>query len=134
MKHWRYLAGAIAVALLATGCAVKKNTDVGVSAGQGVTDKVIKLGVLTDRTGAFAGLAKAVEQGRLLYWKDRNAKGGVCGRQVEFVVKDHGYNAQQAVTAYAQVKDEVLALDELLGSPMIAALLPTLANDKMLSM
>lgn len=132
------LTGALAVALLLTGCSTKQNSTDGpggnAPTGPGVTDKVIKLGVLTDRTGAFASAGKALEQGRLLFWKERNTKGGVCGRQVEFVVKDHGYNPQQAVTAYAQVKDEVLALDELLGSPIIAALLPDLATDKMLSL
>ena len=64
----------------------------------------------------------------------RTPQGGVCDRKVEFVVKDHGYNAQNAVTAYAQIKDEVLALDELLGSPMIAGLLPDLEADQMLTM
>jgi len=132
------LSGSLAVALLITGCATKKNPTGttpggGLATGPGVTENVIKLGVLTDRTGPFAGAAKALEQGRLLFWNDRNAKGGVCSRKVEFVVKDHGYNPQQAVTAYAQIKDEVLALDELLGSPMIAALLPELAQDEMIS-
>jgi ABC-type branched-subunit amino acid transport system substrate-binding protein len=134
MHYRRILAGTLALAFLAAGCANKKQPAAGLVGGPGVTEKTITLGVLTDRTGAFAGAGKALEQGRLLFWKDRNAKGGVCGRQVEFLVKDHGYNAQQAVTAYAQVKDEVLALDELLGSPMIAALSPSLASDKMISL
>ncbi|NBM18568.1 ABC transporter substrate-binding protein [Streptomyces sp. GC420] len=102
--------------------------------GPGVTDKTIKLGVLTDQTGVFAGAAKAGNQGRELFWDEKNAEGGVCGRKVEFVVKDHGYQTQQAVSGYAQIKDEVLALDELLGSPMIAALLPTLESDEMLTL
>ena len=128
-------------ALLLSGCATKAN-DTGETAGsggqpatgQGVTDQVIKLGVISDRTGVFAAAGKAVEQGRQLFWDEQNAAGGVCGRKVEFVVKDHGYNAQNALTAYAQVKDDVLALDELLGSPMIAGLLPNLEADQMLTM
>ena len=58
----------------------------------------------------------------------------MCDRTVEFVVKDHGYNAQNAVTAYAGMQDDVLALDELLGSPMIAALRPTIDQDQVLTM
>jgi ABC-type branched-subunit amino acid transport system substrate-binding protein len=133
------MAGIVAVLLFTTACSTKKNTEgtAGggkLAAGQGVTDTTIKLGVLSDRTGAFAAAGKGLEQGRLLYWEKKNASGGVCGRKVEFVVKDHGYNAQNAVTAYSQVKDDVLALDELLGSPMIASLLPNLLADQMLAL
>jgi len=128
----------LAVVLLAAGCSTKADepTKAGgeLATGQGVTGQAIKLGVLTDRTGPFAAAGKALEQGRRLFWDAKNSQGGVCGRQVEFVVKDHGYNAQNAVTAYAQIKDEVLALDELLGSPMIAGLLPDLEADQMLTM
>jgi ABC-type branched-subunit amino acid transport system substrate-binding protein len=127
----------VAALALAAGCSTKAEPAGGggtLATGQGVTDKAIKLGVLTDRTGVFAAAGKSAEQGRNLFWDDKNAQGGVCGRQVEFVVKDHGYNAQNAVTAYAQIKDDVLALDELLGSPMIAGLLPSLQSDQMLTM
>lgn len=140
----RVLPAALAVAVLAgtvlaAGCSTKSgaqptDTGGGLATGPGVTGEVIKLGVLTDRTGPFAAAGKAAEQGRTLFWADKNANGGVCGRRVEFVVKDHGYNAQHAVTAYSQVKNDVLGLAELLGSPMIAALLPSLQTDQMLTM
>jgi ABC-type branched-subunit amino acid transport system substrate-binding protein len=133
----RLLAGAAALILLTAACSTKANDAAAAgdtATGPGVTEKTIKLGVLTDRTGAFAAAGKSLEQGRHLYWEKKNAAGGVCGRQVEFVVKDHGYNAQTAVTAYSQVRTEVLAMDELLGSPMIASLLPNLVNDQMLTL
>ncbi len=132
------MAGALAIALLLTGCSKKaapaSTGNDQLAIGQGVTESTIKLGVLTDRTGPSAGLGKNIEQGRTLFWDKKNADGGVCKRKVEFVVKDHGYNAQHAVTAYAQVKDEVLALGELLGSPMIAGLTQDLQTDNMLTM
>jgi len=128
------LVAVTAAALVLSACSVKSTGATGdPSTGTGVTATSIKLGVLTDRTGVFAGAGKGVEQGRDLFWRSKNDAGGVCGRKVEFVVKDHGYNAQQAVSAYAQLKGEVLALDELLGSPMIAALLSNLENDEMLT-
>jgi ABC-type branched-subunit amino acid transport system substrate-binding protein len=136
-RHVRVLpAAALTLALLAAACSTKaeESTEGAGTTAPGVTPEVIKLGVLTDRTGPFAPASIAAEQGRNLFWDAKNADGGVCDRKVEFVVKDHGYNAQNAVTAYAQVKDEVLALDELLGSPMIAGLLPDLEADKMLTM
>src|SRR2546430_13040138 len=122
------LAAGLVAVLAATGCSTKAvdtsaSTGTGgkLAVGPGVTDTTIKLGVLTDRTGPYAGLGKAVEQGRTLFWDDKNSKGGICRRKVQFVLKDHGYNPQNAVTAYSAVKDDVLALHRLLSPPGNAA-------------
>jgi ABC-type branched-subunit amino acid transport system substrate-binding protein len=48
---------------------------------------------------------------------------------VEFTTSDHGYNAQNATSLYADMQPDVLAFAELLGSPMIAALLPAVGQD-----
>ena len=130
--------GVLAVALVAAaGCATTKPSGSAPAAGAkletgpGVSDTTITLGVLTDRTGPFAGAGKGIEIGRTLFWDAQNAKGGVCDRKVAFTLKDHAYKTDQAVTTYAQIKDNVLALDELLGSPEIAALSDTIKEDKM---
>jgi ABC-type branched-subunit amino acid transport system substrate-binding protein len=134
------LSGVFAAALLASGCATTKPSDspssmgTKLETGPGVTATTITLGVLTDRTGPFAGAGKGLELGRMLFWNAQNAKGGVCDRKVEFMLKDHAYKTDQAVTTYSQIKDSVLALDELLGSPEIAALADTIKEDKMLTL
>jgi ABC-type branched-subunit amino acid transport system substrate-binding protein len=134
------VSGAFAVALLTAGCAQTKPSPASsapgstVETGPGVTDTSITLGVLTDRTGPFAGAGKGIELGRKLFWDGQNAQGGVCNRKVEFSLKDHAYKTDQAVTAYAALKDNVLALDELLGSPEIAALSDSIKEDKMPTM
>jgi ABC-type branched-subunit amino acid transport system substrate-binding protein len=102
--------------------------------GPGVTDDTITLGVLTDQSGPFAGASQGIAQGRQLFWDARNADGGVCDRTVEFTVSDHAYNAQNATTLYADMQPGVLAFDELLGSPMIDALLPSIDQDEVLTM
>jgi ABC-type branched-subunit amino acid transport system substrate-binding protein len=102
--------------------------------GPGVTDDTITLGVLTDQSGPFAGASKGIAQGRQLFWDARNADGGVCDRTVDFTVSDHGYNAQNATTLYADMEPNVLAFDELLGSPMIDALRPSIDRDGVLTM
>lgn len=102
--------------------------------GPGVTDDTIALGVLTDQSGPFAGASKGIAQGRQLFWDARNADGGVCDRSVEFTVSDHAYNAQNATTLYADMQPGVLAFDELLGSPMIDALRPSIDRDEVLTM
>jgi ABC-type branched-subunit amino acid transport system substrate-binding protein len=127
------LAGAAACSTKAVDTSPSAGASTKLATGPGVTDTTIKLGVLTDRTGPYAGLGKAVEQGRTLFWEVKNNQGGICGRKVELVLKDHGYNPQNAVTAYASIKDDVLALHELLGSPEIAALLDNIKSDEMLT-
>lgn len=104
-----------------------------IKAGPGVKPKQITLGVLTDLSGTFAVLGQALTQGQQAYWKEQNAKGGVCGRQVKLIVKDHGYDPQRAVTLYRDLGPNVLALQQLLGSPVTAALLPQLERDSMYS-
>ncbi len=101
--------------------------------GPGVTADTITLGVLTDMTGSFAGLGKTISQGNQLFWRDQNRAGGVCARHVDLLVKDHGYSVQNAVGLYAQVRDKVLAFQQLLGSPETAALLNKIAIDGVLT-
>jgi ABC-type branched-subunit amino acid transport system substrate-binding protein len=100
--------------------------------GPGVTNKEITLGLLTDLSGVFAALGKPIGQGTQLFWDQQNAEGGVCDRTVKLVVKDHGYDPQKAVVQYRELSD-VAALQQLLGSSITAAPLPSLKNDSMLS-
>ncbi|MGH3436414.1 MAG: ABC transporter substrate-binding protein [Sciscionella sp.] len=128
-----------ALAVTATACSTKgsggggSSESGGVKTGRGVTAKTINLGVLTDLHGEFAVGGTTGTLGNQLFWNDANAKGGICGRQVKLTVKDHGYDVQQAVTEYAQIKDNVLALQQLLGSPMTASLSPQLKAQQMLA-
>jgi ABC-type branched-subunit amino acid transport system substrate-binding protein len=104
-----------------------------IKTGPGVTEKEISLGLLTDLSGVFAPLAKPIVQGTQEYWKQQNASGGACNRTIKLVVKDHGYDPQKAVVQYRELSD-VAGLQQLLGSPITAALLPTLKSDSMLSL
>jgi ABC-type branched-subunit amino acid transport system substrate-binding protein len=105
-----------------------------IKAGPGVTATTIKLGALTDLSGVFAPLAEPLTQANQLYWKQRNANGGVCQRKVELEIKDHGYDPQKAVVQYRDFSGDILALQQLLGSPITAALLPTMTDDQMLAL
>lgn len=142
MNRTRNLPRAIAVcgvvaALAMSACSTKAKggsdttSSGGVKTGPGVTDSTITLGVLTDLTGVFAVLGKTVTQGAQLYFNDLNKAGGICGRDVKLVIKDDGYDVQRAVTAYAGMKDSVLGMEQLLGSPINAALKQNIESDKM---
>jgi ABC-type branched-subunit amino acid transport system substrate-binding protein len=106
----------------------------GIKSGPGVTDKTITLGVLTDLSATFAPLAIPLTKANQMYWKQRNALGGVCGRKVNLIVDDHGYDPQKAVVQYRDLSPKVAGLQQLLGSPITAALLPTLKSDSMISL
>jgi ABC-type branched-subunit amino acid transport system substrate-binding protein len=145
-RSTKSLAGSVLVCLLLValaGCGSKgqsNNASSGgggsgaVKTGPGITSKTITLGVLTDLSGVFAPLGKPTMEANQLFWKEKNAQGGVCGRTVNLVVKDHGYDPQKAVVQYRDLSSQVAGLQQLLGSPITAALLPTLKSDQMVSL
>ncbi|SFF74700.1 ABC transporter substrate-binding protein [Blastococcus tunisiensis] len=102
-----------------------------VETGSGVTDDTITVGMLTDLSGPFAaGAAVQVTQTQAFY--DRlNEEGGVCGRDVEVEVQDHGYDPQRAVSLYRSMAPNIVALQQVLGGPTSAAVLPLAEADGM---
>ncbi|MFI5908369.1 ABC transporter substrate-binding protein [Dactylosporangium sp. NPDC051541] len=134
--------GLLAVAVTVTigvtlsGCSGKANTPSSGPTGEiktdvGVSGNRISLGVLTDLTGQFAPLATELTNAEKLYWEERNTAGGVCGDrfQVDLDVRDHGYNVQTAVSLYASMKTKSLVFEQILGSPMNAALSADIQKD-----
>ncbi|MDQ3454512.1 MAG: ABC transporter substrate-binding protein, partial [Actinomycetota bacterium] len=99
----------------------------------GVTDDTITLGILTDLTGPFAALSTAIVQGNQLVYNQVNADGGICDRQIELIIEDHGYDVQRAVQLYAEVAPEVVGMTQLIGSPMTTALLENITEDQMVT-
>ncbi|MCZ2825629.1 MULTISPECIES: ABC transporter substrate-binding protein [unclassified Modestobacter] len=100
-----------------------------VTTGSGVTDSEITVGMLTDLSGPFAaGAAVQVTQTNA-YWDQVNADGGVCDRDVVVDVQDHGYDPQRAVTLYRSMAPDVIALQQVLGGPTSAAVLPLAEQD-----
>lgn len=131
-----WLVVVLCLVLLLASCGKAKSggggTAGGVKTGPGVTASAIKLGVLTDLSAVFAPLGKSLVQGTQLYWNQQNQAGGVCGRKVELTIKDHGYDPQKAVGLYRAMAPDVLALQTLLGSPVVTALKPTIDQDNIL--
>ncbi|MCX5415143.1 ABC transporter substrate-binding protein [Streptomyces sp. NBC_00059] len=122
--------GAVAAALTLTlvGCSEKaKSSDDGaadkngVKAGEGVTDSKITLGALTDMTGVYASLGKSVTQAQQLWVEETNKAGGICDRDIELTVRDHGYDPQKAIGAYTELEPNVLGFTQFIGSPFVSA-------------
>lgn len=124
------IVGVLVAVLSLTGCGTKASKSGGSSA-PGVTKDTITLGVLTDLSGVFAVLGKTVTQGAKLYYNDLNANGGVCGRKVKLMIKDDGYDVQKAVGIYSDLEPKVLGMEQLLGSPINAALKQNVESDQM---
>lgn len=123
--------------LAATACTTTAPTASGgggggggqVKTAGGVTDSTISLGMLTDLSGPFAaGAAVQVAQTNG-YWDQVNTQGGVCGRQVQVQVQDHGYDPQKAVALYRSMAPDVVALQQVLGGPTSSAVLPLAQQD-----
>lgn len=127
-------------ALALTACGTRSDDD---SAGQGadgvktdfgVTDDTITLGVLSDFSVVYGPLAKTVFAGNQIWAQEVNADGGICGRNVELVAEEQKMDTQLAATQYSAMREDVLGLIQLLGSPVISSLLPQITADSMPTM
>ncbi len=138
----------VAIVLAVTACSTRADDSGGGSGGGdgdgggsdadvltdfGVTDDTINLGILTDLTGPFASLSTGIVQGNQLVYDTINEEGGICGRQIELDIQNHGYDVQQAVQLYNQVAPNVLGITQLIGSPMTTALLDQITTDEMVT-
>ena len=93
----------------------------------------IYLGVLSDLSeGPFAALATVITEAQRNYWKKVNESGGISGYEVDLETntKDTKYQAAEHAAAYQQIKGNILALAQTLGTVNTAAILPDMdAND-----
>ncbi|MCP1336947.1 ABC transporter substrate-binding protein [Futiania mangrovi] len=86
---------------------------------RGVTDTEVRVGGAHDMSGIFAGFSVPAVKAAQLYFDELNAKGGVHGRQIRYIVEDHGYQVPKAVQAVNKLvnRDEVFAMLLSLGTP-----------------
>ncbi|MDX2705673.1 ABC transporter substrate-binding protein [Streptomyces sp. PA03-6a] len=105
----------------------------GVKTGPGITDSTITLGVLTDLSGPYGPLGRSVLQAEKLYVDQVNAEGGVCGRKLKLLVRDHGYDVDTAIVHYGEMEPKIAAMPGLLGSTIINALLDSIEVDDVMT-
>ena len=109
MKHFKTLLTATALAALATGAAAET---------RGVTDSEIRIGGAHDLSGVFAAVSTPAVNGANLYIDQVNANGGVHGRQIRYIVEDHGFQLPRATQAWNKLveRDQVFAMLLNLGT------------------
>ena len=92
------------------------NSDSGFRGGPGVTQDKIFLGVLSDLSGPFASGGKNVTEGNQLFVDKVNSQGGICGRKVELIVRDHAFDTEKGKKEYLSLEPEVLGFVQLVGA------------------
>lgn len=101
----------------------------------GFDGETIRVGALTPTSGVVEIIGTPLTAGNLAYIDYVNEElGGVAGQYpIEVVIEDTAYNPTQASSAYAAVSDDVVMLIQLLGTPIVDALLPDLIDDGMVA-
>lgn len=97
----------------------------------GFDGTTIRLGVITPTSGPAAVIGNPLTAGNEAYWEYVNEElGGVAGKYpVELVIEDSAYDAPTAVQKYNQIKGDVVMLNQLLGTPIVNAVLEQLDTD-----
>lgn len=103
-----------------TACAAALGLGVAAQAQtRGVTEDEVVIGSVNDLSGVFAAVGVPAVNGANMYFDMINEDGGVHGREVRFIVEDHGYQLPRATQAYNKLinRDEVFAMLLSLGTP-----------------
>lgn len=121
MKQTKTLLAAAAMASLAAAAGAQT---------RGVTDTEIVIGGAHDLSGVFAAVSTPAVAGANLYFDMVNANGGVHGRQIRYIVEDHGYQLPRATQAFNKLieRDNVFAMLLNLGTPHNLAHYPLMAE------
>ncbi len=92
---------------------------------QGIADTEIVLGTHTSLTGPVAPWGVGSTNGFRMRFEEENAKGGIHGRKIRYIVEDHGYQVPRAVQAGTKllVSDKIFLMVGALGTPMNNAVL-----------
>jgi branched-chain amino acid transport system substrate-binding protein len=98
--------GAASQAPSASGPAASAPASGGASPSGSATGDVLQIGYVGVQSGEFAEFGKFTLQGAQLALDDWNAKGGVNGRQVEFLVEDDKFDPNQALIVIQKLLDQ----------------------------
>jgi ABC-type branched-subunit amino acid transport system substrate-binding protein len=124
-------------ALVLAGCGAGGRPAEGTSGGSGggtttgLTADTVKVGAHFPLTGVAAPGYSEIPTGTKAYFDWVNAKGGVNGRKIEYVVRDDAYNPTQTSQVVNQLvlQDQVFAVMGGLGTPTHSAVLDFLNGE-----
>ena len=133
----RAVAAVAASALLLTACGAGGNDDDNGDNGAaaevegdttGITEDSIKIGTHMPLTGRAAPGYSTIPQGARAYFEHVNANGGICGRNIEYLVENDEYLPPNtdAVTKKLVLQEEIFAMLGGLGTPTHRTVVPFL--------
>ncbi|SDH12801.1 ABC transporter substrate-binding protein [Klenkia brasiliensis] len=147
-------AGLAGLAVFAAGCrgggedpADGGSGDGGIATDVGVTSEAcpeavnpdngcIYLGTLSDLTvGPFAPAGPVIVAAQEAFWQRVNEDGGIGGYDINVTeyVRDNQYNPQVTNQVYQEIKPDILALAQTLGSPPTAAIVEDLEAEQIVA-
>ena len=91
----------------------------------GVTDDKVVIGTHQPLTGPAAAGFASISAATAAYFEYVNANGGIHGREIEYIVKDDGYNPANTQTVVRELvqEEEVFAVVNGLGTPTHSSVL-----------
>ncbi len=118
----------------ATTAAPDEPMEIAVDFGVDLEAKTITIGQLADLTSpAFSALVNPIIAGQDMYWDYVNANGGIGdGLMVEMETRDTQYDPELTAAAYAEIRDQVVAISHGTGSVANLAIAADLAEDSMI--
>lgn len=135
-----------ATALVLSGC--RSSSDSGSGSSPGISDEpcpqavnkdngCISLGVISDLTkGPFAPLAVPITDAQKAFWKKVNEDGGVGGYDIDVTsnIADAEYNPEIHNRKYQEMRKDILALGQTLGSSQTLAILEDMKSDDVIGL
>jgi branched-chain amino acid transport system substrate-binding protein len=99
---------------------------------RGVTDTEIIIGTMTDLSGVTAVQGTNNANALRLAFDEVNAKGGINGRKIKYVVEDNEYQVPKAVQAMNKLvnRDNIFFAISNGGTPMNEAVMPSMFEKK----
>lgn len=144
LRRLGVLATAMTVTLAVSACGRDDGGSEG-GAAPGVTEEAcpdavddslgcIYLGTLTDLTGVFKGVGEPFTAGQKAFWDQVNADGGVGGYEVDMATytKDTSYDPEKHAELFNEIKDDILAVSQSLGTAQTNAILEDATNESIL--
>jgi branched-chain amino acid transport system substrate-binding protein len=98
------------------------------AATRGVSDTEVIIGMMTDLSGVTAIQGSNAANAIRLAFDEVNAKGGIAGRKIKFIVEDNEYLVPKAVQAMNKLlnRDDIFFALGSGGTPHVDAVLPSM--------
>jgi ABC-type branched-subunit amino acid transport system substrate-binding protein len=115
-----------------SGAASTGDGSIKVGPGVDAETKTIRVGDLNALSGPAAALGAPVAAGHKAYFDALNSRGGIDGWKVDLAVEDTGYQPQQHVQAFNELKSDIAILNSF-GSPTTKAIQPQFQREKLVT-